>query len=263
MPMIDHIMWLHSEMEEMVKKDHPEFHTHWQIACIMRRAAGLPYSDTPASGWREDGTPEMFFLVSSIVSAASELKMDHPKTVSNDLYSLRHSLRDFLRKLLSIDSQSMGLLNQYADPIWVQRVEKAHVDLTAEEHIREHQEFHDKLNSPHHQTPIEVVLEQMGRFEMGLTLTLKDVEEDAHDREDMGQTRTYAAKWVALEVAKYMYEVTDKIPGYYIEENPRGYTKAVREIFDLLDIPRGSLQQAVKWAIAKLKSGLSFEVLQK
>jgi hypothetical protein len=96
----------------------------------------------------------------------------------------------------------------------------------------------------------------MDQFEVGLTETLEDVEREIRDRKDMGQPRTYAAKRVAFEVARYMYSVNGKIPICYVEDNPRGYAKDVQDIYDLLGIPSGSLQKAGAWAIAKLKSGV-------
>jgi hypothetical protein len=256
-PMFEHVMWMQGQIEAMVHEGHPGFEMHWQVACIMRRAAGLPYSDTPVAGWREDGTPELFSIVYGIVSAASGPVWDYPKLVMNELLNLRHSLRDLKQKLLSIDEQAMELINEYADPIMQQHVDKLNNEFTIKEIISEFSEFQEKVDSEHHQTPIEATLEQMDRLEEGLTRTLEwDLEEDAQNREDMGQLRTYAAKQVALGVANYMYMANDKkIPGFWTGQNPSGpYPTAVLEIFDLLGIPRGSFQQAAPWAIEKLKN---------
>ena len=122
----------------------------------------------------------------------------------------------------------------------------------------------DWQNSPYHHYPVEGVLEYMDQFDVGLTKTLEDVEREIRDRKDMGQSRTYVARRVALDVAKYMYRVNGKIPGFWIEDLPSTpYAKAVLEIYDLLGIPSGSFQKAGAWAISKLKSDQSSEVLQK
>jgi len=257
----DHYAWMYSMIEGLVREDVPEFYTHWQVACIMRRAAGLPYTDTPASGWQENGTPEMFSIVHGVIFAASGPTWDHPESVSKELFKVRHSLRDLKRRLLSLDKQVFERLNQYADPIWRQEVFKLADEfadaLTLEEFHRNNLKFIAKLDSLHHQTPIEATLEQMDRLEEGLTEILEEVEDDAHERADMGQLRTYAAKEVALGVAEYMYRVNGKIPGLWTGENPSGpYAKAILEIFDILDIPPGSLQRAGEYAIAKFKSGV-------
>jgi hypothetical protein len=133
-----------------------------------------------------------------------------------------------------------------------------------EERSRKLAEYEELTKSPLYYDPTEGILEYIDRFEAGLTGTLEDVEADARDRKDMGQPRTYAAKRVAFEVARYMYTVNGKIPGFWVEANPSTpYAKAVLEIYDILGIPSGSFEKAGAWAIAKLKSDPSFEVLQK
>ena len=81
----DRISELYDNVEKIVIEDDPDFHTHWQIACIMRSAAGLPYSDTPASGWREEGTPEISMSVLGIIYAAGGWAIERPKEVSDEL----------------------------------------------------------------------------------------------------------------------------------------------------------------------------------
>ena len=100
-PTFDLAAWLRDEVEGIFKENHSEFHMHWQIACILRRAADLPYSDTPASGWQEEGTPEISWIVLGIVSAKSDWTLDRPKEALDDLYKLKRSLRDLKRRLLS------------------------------------------------------------------------------------------------------------------------------------------------------------------
>jgi hypothetical protein len=107
--------------------------------------------------------------------------------------------------------------------------------------------------------PIEDLIGEMDLLEEATRSTIRLTEALTREREDMGQTRTYAAKRVALEVAKYMYQVTGNIPGLWTGENPSGpYAKAVLEIFDLLGIPPGSLQRAGEYATAKLKGNPEF-----
>ncbi len=244
------------EVAALVKEDDPDFHTLWKIACILRSAAGLPYSETPASGWREEGTPEILEFLFNIISLASETRprIENPKSVSDDLYKLRHSFRALKRQLLSIDKQAMVLLNEYAEPFWQQKADKLNDEYTIDEIYSDFEELRGMQDSPDYQTPIEAALEQMDRFEEGLTLTLEQVEGVARDRNDMGQLRTYSAKMVAYSVVVYMYSVNGKIPGLRTGENPSGpYAKAVLEIFDILGIPPGSLQRAGEWAIDKLR----------
>ena len=255
-PFKDHWLSLIGRMERLVKKDTPGLHDYWQIACILRRAAGLPYSDTPASGWREDGTPEIFLIVCTIVeSAAVGPKWDRPESISDELYKLRYSFRDLKRQLLSIDKQAINIINTHSDPLWQQLVYKINRNAYSSEELDLlDKEIQEKLDSPDHQTPIEVALEQMDRIEEGLTRTLEEVEEHARDRKDMGQPRTYAAKQVAFGVARYMYQVNGKIPGLWTGDHPSGpYANAVLEIFDILKIPSRSFQRAGEYAIKKLK----------
>jgi len=262
-PFSEYLLESFDKIDGAIRKDNPAFYKFWQIACIMRSAAGLSYSDTPASGWREDGTPDILIIVGRIIFAARGPKWDRPESVSKELYKLRYSLRDLRRQLSSIDELTMYLINQYADPIRQQQVTITDWDEYTNEEIgeiaRSNSELQFKLSSPDHQMPIEAALEQMDRLEEGLTRTLEDVEEDARARADMGQLRTYAAKQVALGVAEYMHRVNGKIPGLWTGGSPSGpYAKAVLEIFDLLDIPRGSLQRAGEYATAKLRSDPEF-----
>jgi hypothetical protein len=91
-------------------------------------------------------------------------------------------------------------------------------------------------------------------IETSITLTINKVQDALEERENMGQLRTYAAQTVALGVAKYIYQVTQDIPGFWSGESPSGpYAMAVLEIFDLLGIPSGSLQRAGEYAIGELK----------
>ncbi|MHA1528263.1 MAG: hypothetical protein ACTSVG_04545, partial [Alphaproteobacteria bacterium] len=228
------------EVAALVKEDNPDFHAGWQIACIMRRAAGLPYSDTPASVWREEGTPEILQYLLNIISLASESRpiFENPKSVLDDLYKLRHSLRALKRQLLSTGERAMELLNHYAEPFWQQKADKLNDEYTIDELYSDLEELEDMQDSPNYQTPIEAALEQMDRLEKGLTITLEQQEDFARAMKDMGQLRTYSAKMVAYGVGIYMYSVTGKIPGLRTGENPSGpYAKAVLEIFDILGIP--------------------------
>ncbi len=190
--------------------------------------------------------------------AAAGLAWENPKSVSDDLFKLRHSLRDLKRQILSIDQQAMFLINRHADPIFEQYKDKLtnelYKDYPRENSNQAHKEYREKLNFPDHQTPIEATLEQMEQLEKGLTQALEEVDEEVRDRNDMGQLRTYAAKRVALGVAQYMYQVNGKIPGLWTGDHPSGpYANAVLEIFDILKIPSRSFQRAGEYAIKKLK----------
>jgi hypothetical protein len=283
--------------------------TRWQIVCILRRAAGLPYSDLPATVWREDGSisrwlivkhrlnldvfdlipaawredtpamvardshikrhphvgrsPLIISCVCRIFDAADGPERDNPKKLKEELYQLRYYLRDLRRRILALDHHTMEEIDVGGDLFLQWLTTNDGVEYGSEEWNRKESEEKNWQNSPYHQYPVEGVLEYMHQFEAGLTETLEDVEREIRDRKDMGQARTYAAKRVAFEVARYIYSVNGKIPGFYVEDNPRGYAKDVLEIYDLLGIPSGSFQKAGAWAIAKLKSGLSSEILQK
>ena len=286
--------------------------TLWQIACILRRAAGLPDCDLSDTVWREDGsianwsnakhrlnlyvfdliptawqedTPaavgrlSRFYPNPRTLTQRSPLiisclyRIDHdaggwernnPKLLAKELYSLRYSLRDLRQRILSLDKESdeRMVIDHYGDPFiqWFDEPGQC----SDEERSRKLAEYEELTKSPLYYDPTEGILEYIDRFEAGLTGTLEDVEADARDRKDMGQPRTYAAKRVAFEVARYMYTVNGKIPGFWVEANPSTpYAKAVLEIYDILGIPSGSFEKAGAWAIAKLKSDPSFEVLQK
>ncbi len=281
--------------------NHPNDKTQWQIACILRRAAGLPYDDYPANTWREDGSiahwlivkhrlnldvfdlipvewqedtpatvardsrinpnpragrrmPLIYSCVSRISDTAGGPEWDKPNLVAKELNKLWNSLRGLRQRILALDQHTMELIDISGDPFSQWLAIDDGVEYGSEEFNRKEAEEKDWANSPYHQNPVEGVLEYMDRFEVGLTETLEDVEREIRDRKDMGQPRTYAAKRVAFEVARYVYSVNGKIPVFYVEDNPRGAAKDVHEIYDLLGIPWGSFQKAAAWSIAKLKS---------
>ncbi len=261
------------KIDGAIRKDNPAFYKFWQIACIMRRAAGLPHSDTPATMWREEGTPEITSSLFKIIYTAGGRAIVRPKEISDQIYKLRYSLRDLKRQILSIDEQVLRSIDVFADPYYRQYMDK--IDHSLEYHSKE--DFNliakgvfRKVYSPDYQGTIKAFLEHMGRLEDGLADELEQAEKDVREQTGIGQPRTYAAKIIAINVAIYMLQVNGKIPGFYIEDNPRGYAKAVLEIFDLFDIPHGGLQTAVTWAIAEIKDNieelqieLGFKVLQK
>jgi len=217
----------------------PEAHRNWEIACSLRRAVGLPHSDTPVIEPRQYGNNTMAMVVFMVLQGEEKPERDDPKSASNKLSKLNSCLRDLKRQILSLDEYTVSGIDAYGEP---------DDEYTSAERS-------DWRNSPYHLETIEGVLKYIDQLEVGVTDTLKEFVNPVRYRKDMGQLRTFAAKQVALRVAEFMHVVTGNIPGLWTGENPSGpYAKAVLEIYDLLGIPPGSIQRAGEWAIAKLKS---------
>ncbi len=218
----------------------PEAHRNWEIACSLRRAVGLPHSDTPIIEARRYGSfNTMAMVVFMVLEGEEKPERDDPKSASNKLSKLNSCLRDLKRQILSLDEYTVSGIDAYGEP---------HDEYTSAERS-------DWRNSPYYLETIEGVLKYIDQLEVGVTDTLKEFVNPVRYRKDMGQLRTFAAKQVALRVAEFMHTVTGNIPGFWSGESPSGpYPKAVLEIYGLLGIPPGSFQRAGEWAIAKLKS---------
>jgi hypothetical protein len=122
--------------------NHPNTKTQWQIVCILRRAAGLPYDDYPATVWREDGEhkrnldvfdmvpvawredppaipgkmPLILKCVAGISDTAGGPEWDKPNIVAKELNKLWSSLRGLRQRILALDQHTMELIDSLGDP---------------------------------------------------------------------------------------------------------------------------------------------------
>ena len=200
-PFSEYLLESLHKIDWAIREGNPALYKFWRIACIMRRAAGLPHSDTPAAMWHEEGTPEMLPKLFKIIYIADVRGKIPPKEISDQIYKLRYSLRDLKRQILSIDEQVLLSVDIQADPGLRQFRDK--IDHSLKYHSKE--DFHlilkeakEKVNSPDYQGTIKAFLEHMGRLEDGLTAIFEQAEKDFRERAGTGQDRTYAAKVIAF-----------------------------------------------------------------
>ncbi len=235
------------EYEKALFKRHEELRI--SVGHSLRCAARLPDEDEPfIKRWDEAHLPDLSITASYIVNARFGPAWKNPRTIEAELGAIRSDLKKLNRRVTLLDSYTKSAINRAGAP---DREEHEAAMVSGDpERIVSAMKAREAV--PREQWAVRAALSEMDRLEAGIVQVIEQTIKAGDQLPPTGRIPNYEKNEVALYVADYLYEVTEKIPGLTTKPIVTGpFALALQEIFKILGLPAG-VKQPGKWAISKL-----------
>lgn len=215
----------------------PTDHDRNLIGRILRRSAGLPEEeDSFVERWDEVHLPNLRLVVSYIVIARHGPAWANPRTVEDALEEIRNDIKHLKKSIALLDGYTRGAINRAGDP-GREEYEAANLSGDIDRMVSA---SNAREAVPREQWTVPAALAALRQLEAAIVPVIERVIKADARMKETGRIPRYVKPNIAYIVARYLYDVTEEIPGLTTSPKVTGpFGLALQEIFDLLSLPKG------------------------